>query len=35
MRCLRSGALESPLVPWADTLAVARTLDRWQASIPG
>jgi predicted dehydrogenase len=35
MRCLRSGALESPLVPWADTLAVARTLDRWQASILG
>lgn len=35
MRCLRSGTLESPLVPWADTLAVARTLDRWQASIPG
>ena len=25
-------ACESPLVPWADTLAVARTLDRWQAS---
>lgn len=32
-RCLRSGALESPLVPWKDTLAVARTLDRWLLSI--
>jgi predicted dehydrogenase len=35
MRCLRAGELESPLVPWADTLAVARTLDRWLATIPG
>jgi predicted dehydrogenase len=26
---LRSGELESPLVPWVDTLGVARTLDRW------
>lgn len=33
MRCLRAGELESPLVPWADTLAVARTLDRWLATI--
>ena len=33
MRCLRAGELESPLVPWADTLTVARTLDRWLASI--
>lgn len=32
-RCLRSGELESPLVPWKDTLAVARTLDRWLLSI--
>ena len=30
---LRSGELESPLVPWRDTLAVARTLDRWLAVI--
>ena len=28
MRCLRAGALESPLVGWTDTLAVARTLDQ-------
>jgi predicted dehydrogenase len=34
MRCLRAGELESPLVPWADTLAVARTLDRWQQTVP-
>jgi predicted dehydrogenase len=32
-RCLRSGELESPLVPWKDTLAVARTLDRWLLSV--
>lgn len=32
-RCLRAGELESPLVPWSDTLAVARTLDRWLLSI--
>lgn len=32
-RCLRVGDLESPLVPWRDTLAVARTLDRWLLSI--
>ena len=30
---LRSDELESPLVPWRDTLAVARTLDRWLAVI--
>lgn len=34
MRCLRVGEQESPLVPWADTLAVARTLDRWLAAVP-
>jgi predicted dehydrogenase len=34
MRCLRAGELESPLVPWADTQAVARTLDRWRAAVP-
>lgn len=33
MRCLRAGELESPLVPWADTLAVARTLSRWTAAV--
>ncbi|GAA3711896.1 Gfo/Idh/MocA family oxidoreductase [Microlunatus aurantiacus] len=32
-RCLRAGELESPLVPWADSLAVARTLDRWLLSV--
>ncbi|MDN5761843.1 MAG: Gfo/Idh/MocA family oxidoreductase [Microlunatus sp.] len=32
-RCLRAGELESSLVPWRDTLAVARTLDRWLLSI--
>lgn len=32
-RCLRAGETESPLVPWQDTLAVARTLDRWLLSI--
>jgi predicted dehydrogenase len=30
---LRSGELESPLVPWQDTAAVARTLDRWLAVV--
>jgi len=35
MRCLRTGEQESPLVPWADTLAVARTLARWQAAVDG
>lgn len=33
MRCLRTGALESPLVPWADTLASMRTLQRWRAAV--
>lgn len=33
MRCLRTGELQSPLVPWADTSAVARTLDRWLAAV--
>ncbi|CAA9301655.1 MAG: hypothetical protein AVDCRST_MAG61-1050 [uncultured Friedmanniella sp.] len=33
MRCLRAGEVESPLVPWADTLAVSRTLTRWQDSV--
>lgn len=35
MRCLRAGETESPLVPWADTLAVSRTLDRWLATVDG
>lgn len=30
---LRAGEQESPLVPWQDTLAVARTLDRWLATV--
>jgi predicted dehydrogenase len=33
MRCLRAGDAESPLVPWADTLAVSRTLTRWQDAV--
>jgi predicted dehydrogenase len=35
MRCLRMGEQESPLVPWDSTLAVARTLGRWQAAVDG
>ena len=35
MRCLRAGELESPLVPWADTLACMRTLERWRIVIDG
>ena len=35
MRCLRAGELQSPLVPWADTLAVARTLDRLADAVGG
>ena len=35
MRCLRAGELESPMVPWADSLGVARTLDRWLAAVHG
>ncbi len=33
MRCLRAGELESSLVPWADSLAVSRTLSAWRASV--
>lgn len=33
MRALRAGELESPLVPWADSLATMRTLDRWRAAV--
>ncbi|HYP46118.1 MAG TPA: Gfo/Idh/MocA family oxidoreductase [Propionibacteriaceae bacterium] len=34
-RCLRSGERESPLVPWTDSLACMRTLDRWRAGVDG
>jgi hypothetical protein len=33
MRCLRAGGVESPMVPWRDSLAVARTLALWQAAV--
>ncbi|HET9649363.1 MAG TPA: Gfo/Idh/MocA family oxidoreductase [Microlunatus sp.] len=33
MRCVRTGALESPLVPWASTLATMRTLERWLSAV--
>jgi predicted dehydrogenase len=33
MRCLRMGEVESPMVPWRDTLAVSRTLALWQAAV--
>lgn len=33
MRCLQAGEIESPLVPWADTLACLRTMERWRAGI--
>lgn len=33
MRCLRAGKVESPLVPWRDSLAVSRTLALWQAAV--
>jgi len=33
MRCLRAGEAESPMVPWRDSVAVARTLALWQAAI--
>ncbi len=33
MRCLRAGETQSPLVPWEDTLAVSRTLSRWQDAV--
>ncbi|GAB3921829.1 oxidoreductase [Microlunatus endophyticus] len=35
MQRLRAGELESPLVPWVDTLGVARTLDRWLDQVGG
>ena len=33
MRCVRAGRCESPMVPWRDSLAVARTLALWQAAV--
>ena len=33
MRCLRTGDVESPMVPWRDSLAVSRTLALWQAAV--
>ena len=33
MRCLRAGEVESPMVPWRDSLAVARTLALWRAAV--
>jgi predicted dehydrogenase len=33
MRCVREGLLESPLVPWSDTMACLRTMDRWRAAV--
>jgi predicted dehydrogenase len=33
MRCLRAGEQESPLVPWAASVATMRTLDAWRAAV--
>jgi predicted dehydrogenase len=33
VRCLREGLIESPLVPWSDSLAVMRILDGCRAQI--
>ena len=33
MRCVRAGEQQSPTVPWAATLAVARTLERWRSAV--
>ena len=33
MRCLRAGERESFMVPWGDSLAVARTLALWQTAV--
>lgn len=35
MRCLRAGETQSPLVPWADSLAGIRTLESWRAAVDG
>jgi predicted dehydrogenase len=32
-RCLRAGELQSPLAPWAETLAVMRTMDQVRAQV--
>ncbi len=32
-RCVRAGELESPMVPWSATRAVARMLDAWRDSL--
>lgn len=32
-RALRDGDLESPLVPWDDTLATMRTLNKWRSEV--
>lgn len=33
VRCLREGLIESPLVPWEDSLAIMRILDECRAQI--
>ena len=33
VRCLREGLIESPLVPWADSLGIMRILDECRAQI--
>jgi hypothetical protein len=33
MRCLRAGEAQTPLVPWEDTLASMRTLEKWRAAV--
>ncbi len=33
VRCLREGLVESPLVPWADSLGIMRILDECRAQI--
>ena len=33
MRCLRAGETQTPLVPWEDTLASMRTLEKWRAAV--
>ncbi len=34
-RCLRQGQTQSPVMPWADSLTVARTMDRLAAAATG
>lgn len=33
MHCLRTKKIQSDLVPWADSQATMRTLDRWRAAL--